>query len=68
MSKLAPKYDVDVVAAERYGRTDSSVVAQVLKVLMKKPDAVLTTSFGLSPWLSLFASLALSGLAVCPLH
>ena len=46
VSKLAPKYDVDVVAAERYGRTDSSVVAQVLKVLMKKPDAVLIAASG----------------------
>jgi len=46
ISKLAAKYDLEVVAAERYGRTDSSVVAQVLKVLMKKPDAVLIAASG----------------------
>lgn len=46
MNALAPKYGVEVVAAERYGRTDSSVVAQVLKVLMKKPDAVLIAASG----------------------
>jgi len=46
MNKLAAKYGIEMVAAERYGRTDSSVVAQVLKVLMKKPDAVLIAASG----------------------
>jgi branched-chain amino acid transport system substrate-binding protein len=46
MTKLSAKYGIEVVAAERYGRTDSSVVAQVLKVLMKKPDAVLIAASG----------------------
>ncbi|WP_100224189.1 ABC transporter substrate-binding protein [Pusillimonas noertemannii] len=46
MSKIAGSYGVEIVAAERYGRTDSSVTAQVLKVLMKKPDAVLIAASG----------------------
>lgn len=38
---FAKKDGIKVVADERYQRTDSSVLGQVLKVLTQKPDAVL---------------------------
>lgn len=45
-TKLAPQHGIELVATERYGRTDSSVVAQVLKLQMKKPDAVIIAASG----------------------
>lgn len=46
MDKLAPKYDVKVVGNERYQPTDTSVTAQVLKVMGANPDAVLIAASG----------------------
>lgn len=37
---IAPNAGVEVVAEERYNRTDPSVIAQVLKVVAAGPDAV----------------------------
>lgn len=37
---MAPKAGIEVVAQERYNRTDPSVIAQVLKVVAAGPDAV----------------------------
>ena len=36
----ATKAGIKIVASERYGRTDPSVLAQVVKILAEKPDAV----------------------------
>ncbi len=38
---MAQKAGIQIVANERYGRQDTSVIAQVLKVIAAKPDAVL---------------------------
>lgn len=38
---LAKKAGIDVVANERYNRTDTSVTGQALKLMRAKPDAVL---------------------------
>jgi branched-chain amino acid transport system substrate-binding protein len=46
MDKLAPKYDVKIVANERYLPTDTSVTAQALKVMATNPDAVLIAASG----------------------
>ena len=43
---LGEKAGVKVVAAERYGRTDSSVTGQALKLIAAKPDAVLIAAVG----------------------
>ncbi len=45
-TKLAPKYGIELVATERYNRGDSSIVAQVLKLQMQKPDAVIVAASG----------------------
>jgi len=37
---LAPRAGIRIVAAERYNRTDPSVIAQVLKIISAQPDAV----------------------------
>jgi len=37
---------IEIVAQERYTRTDTSVAAQVLKVLSKRPDAVVVAASG----------------------
>ncbi|HBT31696.1 MAG TPA: branched-chain amino acid ABC transporter substrate-binding protein [Pusillimonas sp.] len=37
---MAPKAGIEVVAEERYNRTDPSVIAQALKVIAVDPDAV----------------------------
>jgi len=37
---MAPEAGIEVVAEERYNRTDPSVIAQVLKVMAVEPDAV----------------------------
>lgn len=36
----APEAGIEIVAAERYNRTDPSVIAQALKVVSAQPDAV----------------------------
>lgn len=38
--EMAPKAGIEVLAEERYNRTDPSVIAQVLKVIAVDPDAV----------------------------
>ena len=43
---LAEKAGIQVVASERYGRTDQSVTGQVLKVMSAKPDAVFIAATG----------------------
>lgn len=40
-SKLAEVRKMQVVASERYARTDTSVTGQILKIMAAKPDAVL---------------------------
>jgi branched-chain amino acid transport system substrate-binding protein len=42
----ADKDGIEVVANERYARTDTSTEAQVLKVMTKKPDAVMIGGSG----------------------
>jgi branched-chain amino acid transport system substrate-binding protein len=42
----AAKDGIEVVADERYGRTDTSAESQVLKVMSKKPDAVMIGGSG----------------------
>jgi len=41
LQKHAKQVGIEVVANERYARSDNSVTAQVLKVIAAKPDAVL---------------------------
>ncbi|MGC1818840.1 MAG: ABC transporter substrate-binding protein [Casimicrobiaceae bacterium] len=43
---LGDNAGVRVVAAERYGRTDSSVTGQALKLIAAKPDAILIAAVG----------------------
>ena len=45
-SKAAGIKGIQIVASERYARTDSSVTAQVLKLVGAKPDAVLIAGSG----------------------
>jgi branched-chain amino acid transport system substrate-binding protein len=45
-SKAAALKGIQIVASERYARTDSSVTAQVLKLVSAKPDAVLIAGSG----------------------
>ena len=40
-SKLAELRKIQVVASERYARTDTSVTGPILKIMAQKPDAVL---------------------------
>lgn len=42
----AKKEGIDLVAVERYARNDQSVTGQTLKMLSKKPDAVLVVAGG----------------------
>jgi branched-chain amino acid transport system substrate-binding protein len=44
--KAAEPAGIKVVANERYGRADSSVAGQVLKIVAAKPDAVFTGTSG----------------------
>jgi branched-chain amino acid transport system substrate-binding protein len=44
--KLAPVRKIEVVAVERYVRTDTSVTAQVVKLMAANPDAVLIAASG----------------------
>ena len=43
-SKMAELRKIQIVASERYARTDTSVTGQVLKIMSAKPDAVLVGS------------------------
>ena len=43
---LAAQSGVRIVASERYARTDQSVTAQVLKLIVAKPEAVLIAAVG----------------------
>jgi branched-chain amino acid transport system substrate-binding protein len=45
-SALGERSGVKVVAVERYGRTDSSVTGQTLKLIAAKPDAMLIAAVG----------------------
>lgn len=44
--KYADTYKLKLVANERYGRADTSVTGQVLKIMAAKPDAVLIAGSG----------------------
>ncbi len=44
--KAAPAAGIQVVANERFARTDTSVTGQILKIVATKPDAVLTGTSG----------------------
>lgn len=46
VQKSAGQYGINVVAVERFARTDQTVTAQALKVLQAKPDAVLVAGSG----------------------
>lgn len=44
--RFAPQFGITISAVEKYARTDTSVVAQVLKVLASRPDAVFVAATG----------------------
>lgn len=46
MTNAAKAKGIEMVAAERYGRTDTSVTGQVLKLIAAKPDAILIGAAG----------------------
>ncbi len=46
LSQLAPKLGITLTTHEVYGRGDSSVTGQVLKIIATKPDAVFIASAG----------------------
>lgn len=46
LKQLAPAAGIEIVAVERFARTDSSVTAQALKLALAKPDAVLIGASG----------------------
>lgn len=46
LQPLAKKYGIELVANERYNRTDTSVSGQTLKLIGAAPDAVLIAAFG----------------------
>ena len=46
LSQLAPKLGITLTSHEVYGRGDSSVTGQVLKIIATKPDAVFIASAG----------------------
>ncbi|WP_341891569.1 ABC transporter substrate-binding protein [Variovorax sp. YR752] len=45
-SKVAPIKGLQIVANERYARTDTAVTGQVLKIMAAKPDAILVAGSG----------------------
>jgi branched-chain amino acid transport system substrate-binding protein len=45
-SALAQKNDIQIVAGERFLRTDTSVAGQIAKIIQAKPDAVLVAGSG----------------------
>lgn len=46
LKPLAKQNGIDLTAVERYERTDTSVTAQILKIIAKKPDAIFIAAFG----------------------
>lgn len=44
--QLAPSYNIKTTGIERYNQTDQSVIAQVTKLALPKPDAVFIISAG----------------------
>lgn len=44
--RLGPKYGIKVSAVEKFARTDTSVVAQALKALASRPDAIFVGATG----------------------
>lgn len=46
VSRRAEEFGIKLVATERYARTDQSVVAQILKLLAAKPQAILVAGSG----------------------
>src|SRR5699024_10060150 len=46
MTKAANERDIEVVAAERYRRNDTSVTGQILKIMSTNPEAVLIAASG----------------------
>lgn len=46
LKAISPKYDIEVTSNERYARQDDSVTGQILKILAKKPDGVMTGTSG----------------------
>ncbi|WP_298018683.1 ABC transporter substrate-binding protein [uncultured Castellaniella sp.] len=46
LTKRAKEDGIEVVTNERYARADSSVAGQVLKIVAKRPDAVITGTSG----------------------
>ena len=46
ITRAATKKGIKVVASERFGRTDTSVTGQVLKIVAARPDAVLVAGSG----------------------
>lgn len=45
-TKAAQSHNLQIVATERYARTDSSVTGQILKIMAQNPDAVLVAASG----------------------
>lgn len=46
MTKLAEAASIEMVASERYQRTDSSVTGQILKIISRNPEAVFIAASG----------------------
>lgn len=46
LTKAAAREHIEVTSNERYARSDSSVTGQILKVLAKRPDGVMTGGAG----------------------
>lgn len=46
LGRMAPTYGIAITTVEKFGRTDNSVVAQVLKVLATHPDSVFVAATG----------------------
>lgn len=46
MTKASAAGGLEITAMERYGRTDVSVAAQILKIMSKKPDALFVAGAG----------------------
>jgi branched-chain amino acid transport system substrate-binding protein len=46
ITQQATTHGIDIAAVERFARTDTSVTAQVLKLLAVKPDAVFIAAYG----------------------
>jgi branched-chain amino acid transport system substrate-binding protein len=46
MTKQTPAKGIHLAAVERFARTDTSVVAQVMKLMAAKPDAIFIAAYG----------------------